>query len=230
MTDLAQSIRAALDWCEAEGAVIPLDIYLKARQLGVYKASGDLPAVGAEYNDRIAEILIGYFEGGGSVAAPRNQFRQAAVEALGSAYDLGWTDGGGAFPMDDEALSWLNTRIEQEMAYIGTLFEQAKELRKEEDFDFFAWITQHAASYARTLRELYNVGRVSAMKDKMVTFAGEDGAESCPDCQELKGKRHRISWFVARDFVPPFGHGLECHPGRRCEHYLEDDQGNPVTI
>jgi hypothetical protein len=188
MTDLAQSIRAALDWCEAEGAVIPLDIYLKARQLGVYKASGDLPAVGAEYNDRIAEILIGYFEGGGSVAAPRNQFRQAAVEALGSAYDLGWTDGGGAFPMDDEALSWLNTRIEQEMAYIGTLFEQAKELRKEEDFDFFAWITQHAASYARTLRELYNVGRVSAMKDKMVTFAGEDGAESCPDCQELKGK------------------------------------------
>jgi hypothetical protein len=152
------------------------------------------------------------------------------IQAFGDAFDNGYTDGGGELPIEDEAIGWLEARLNQEAGYIDMLFESAKQLRKEDDFDYFTWATQHAGNYVNTLREIYNVGNLSAQKNKMVTFTGDDGAESCPDCQKLKGKRHKISWFVARGYVPPHGQGLECHPGRRCQHFLEDGDGNRVTI
>ena len=72
------------------------------------------------------------------------------------------------------------------------------------------------------LKEVYNNAKMRAMPNMMVTFDGDDGAESCDTCQKLKGKRHKISWFVSRNYIPPFGTGLECHPGRRCQHYLKN--------
>ena len=86
-----------------------------------------------------------------------------------------------------------------------------------------------ADGYTGTLREVYNQGKLRAMKDIMVTFEGEDGAKSCDTCQELKGKRHRISWFVKRNFVPPHGSGLDCAKGGHCQHALYNDKGEAVT-
>jgi hypothetical protein len=229
MTDLTTSITTAIRYLEQQGEEIPLRIYTQARQFGALKADGDLSAINARYNDAIIKSLIAYFEGG-SVAPSRNGMKKAMIQAFGDAFDNGYTDGGGELPIEDEAIGWLEARLNQEAGYIDMLFESAKQLRKEEDFDYFTWATQHAGNYVNTLREIYNVGNLSAQKNKMVTFTGDDGAESCPDCQKLKGKRHKISWFVARGFVPPHGQGLECHPGRRCQHFLEDSDGNRITI
>jgi hypothetical protein len=152
------------------------------------------------------------------------------ITAFGDAYDLGWVDGGQDLPVDEEALSWLEARLNQEAGYIDMLFQEAKELRKDKEFDFFAWTTARADGYTNTLKEIYNNARVRAMQDVMVTFAGDDGAESCDTCQKLKGKRRKLSWFIANNYVPPFGSGLDCHKGGRCQHGLMDDKNNWVTI
>lgn len=191
--------------------------------------SGDLASINAPYHDAITEALTTFFEGG-SIAGPRNAFKRATSAAFLDAFELGWAMGGGSLPIDEDALSWLDARLNQEFGYIDMLFQEAKELRKEDGFDSFTWSTARADGYTNTLREIFNVGNLRASKDKMVTFDGEDGAESCDTCQKLKGKRHKISWFVARNYVPPFGTGLECHPGKRCQHYLVDDNGEQVTI
>lgn len=227
--DLYIALSNAIKYADANGIEISPAVRIRARRAGAIKAAGDLVAIKGRYHDEITQALINYFESKGAVTAPRNAFRRAMVNALGAAFDLGWTDGGGdGFPEGD-ALDWFNARIESEFSFIDMLFQEAKELRNEEDFDYFSWITQKADGYTRTTREMYNAGVSRASKDIMVTFLGDDGAESCDECQMLKGQRHRVSWFVRRNFVPPHGTGLSCHLGRYCQHYLQDDKGNRVT-
>ena len=228
--DLATSLASAISHADVNNIELPPTLRLRARHIGAIKAASDLVTINAAYHDAITQALIIYFEGKGAITAPRNAFRRAMIDNLGAAFDLGWSDGGGdGFPSGD-ALDWYNVRIENELGYIDMLFQEARELRNESDFNYFAWISQKADGYTRTTREMYNAGRLRASKDVMVTFVGEDGAESCPECQMLKGQRHRISWFVRRNFVPPHGTGLSCHRGRYCQHYLQNDSGERITV
>lgn len=229
--ELRTSITAAFQYLDGRGIPIPPDILLTARRKGLAfkKGEGDLSAVNAKYHDVITKALTDYFEGG-NINTARNAFRRAVTESFGSAFDLGWVDGGQELPFTGEALEWFNARVEQEFGYGSMLFQEAKEIRREKDFDYFSWVTFHADNYTRTLREIYNAARLRAMEDIYVTFAGDDGEESCATCQRLKGKRHKISWFVKRNYIPPFGTGLICHPGRNCQHGLMDDKGNWVTV
>jgi hypothetical protein len=222
--DLLRILKVAAEFALKRGAELSADV-LKTLAL---KAT-DMGAINAAYHDEITQALIAYFEGG-SIAAPKNSFKRATLTAFQDAFDLGYSDGGGELPVDAEANAWLEARTQEEFGNVDALFEQAKELRKDKEFDYPVWVAARADGYTQTLREIYNNGRLRATKDQMVTFDGDDGAESCADCQRLKGKRKKISWFVENNFVPPFGTGLECHSGRRCQHGLMNDAGEWITI
>jgi hypothetical protein len=190
---------------------------------------GNLGAINKEYHDAVTAALLAYLEGG-SVTGPRNSFRRAMVEAFGSAADMGWTEGGGSLPFDGEALEWFNARVEAEMGFVNMLFQQAKELRGQEDFDALAWASERADGYTNTLKEVYNNLRLRVMDNIMVTFDGDDGATPCDTCKKLKGKRHKLSWFISRGYIPPHGSGLDCSKGGHCQHGLRKDNGDWVTI
>jgi hypothetical protein len=225
---LITSITAAFRYCDAQGIDIPLDITLKARQFGALKADGDAVSISAKYHNEITAALLTFFEGG-SVTAPRNAFRRAAVEALGGAFDLGYSDNGGAMPMDDDTLAWLNARIEQELGFIGTVFELAKELRKDEDADYLAWVSARADGYAAAVRETYNAGKMYAQKNQLLTWQYGD-TDHCATCEKLNGQKHRATWYLARNYIPRKpGANLDCG-GYRCQCSLLDSQGNEFTI
>lgn len=229
MTNLNSALKTAIEYI-APTINIPPDVWQEAIKKRLYtKATGEtLEQVSAGYHNEITEILTGYFEGG-SITAPRNAFKRSTIESFDAVFGIGWLDGGGALPPDDEAAEWFDVRVEAELGYIEMLFQEAKELRKDSELDFFAWVTARADGYSRTLKEIYNQAKLRAMKNIMVTFDGDDGAESCEDCQKYKGQRHKISWFVSRNAVPPFGTGLECHRGGRCQHGLFNDDGEQIT-
>lgn len=232
MTDLHTSITDAFRYCNENGIVVPFDLYVRARRVGALKAgyaAGDLSAINAVYHDKITQLLTGFFEGG-SITAPRNGFKQAASMAFLDAFETGWKDGGKALPLDADALDWLDARLNTEFGYIDMLMQEAKDLRKDKEFDFFTWITKRADGYVNRLKEIYNGARMRATPDMMVVFEGDDGAESCDTCQMLKGKKDKLSWFISQNYIPPFGTGLICHPGGRCQHGLKDMQGNWVTV
>ena len=233
--DLA--IQNALQYLSDNGIPLPAELHLQLEQKGLLKSfkrnaskqAESIEEANATYHDVITEILISYFEGG-SVGSSRNDFKQAVITAFSDTFDLGWIDGGQELPLEEDELSWLEARINQEFGFIDMLFQEAKELRKEEDFDYFEWVTQRADGYTRMLAEIYNQAKLRAVDDQMVTFDGDDGEESCETCQSLKGKRHKISWFVKRNYVPPYGIGLQCARGGHCQHHLYDDEGNEITI
>jgi len=199
-----------------------------ARPYSSAMKSADLGKINLLYHDIITAALLDYFEGGG-IAASRNEMKQACIQAFSDAFDLGWSEGGAELPIEEEALNWIEARINEEFIYIEDVFGEASILRRDKEFDFFTWINARADGYTRTLKEIYSEARLMVQDNVMVTFDGDDGKESCADCKRLKGKRHKLSWFKERDSVPPFGEGLECHPGRNCEHYLITDKGEIIT-
>src|SRR5258706_5046637 len=233
--DLHASITNAFKYLDEKSVEVPLDLSLKALSLGVFKAASDLAAINATYHDAITQSLTQYFEGG-SLTGPRNQFRKGGNQAFQDSFMLGWQDGGGTLPLDDAALSWLGNRIQEEWTHIDGLFQQAKELRKEKDFDYFSWINDRADGYTGTLVSVYNQGKLRAKPNIMLTFGGADGDQNhiCQSingtCVKLMGKRHKASWWLAHDLVPyPGNPNYDCGAWR-CRHKLSTDDGNPYTL
>ncbi len=231
MTDLHTAITEAIDYLSTQAVEVPPDAWKQIVCKGALKAetTDDLSAINARYHTSITEALLTYLEGG-TAAGPKNSFKKATVEAFGSAADAGWIAGGGDLPFMGDALDFFNARLEAELGYVDLLFQQAKELRKDEEFDPLSWASARADGYINTLKEIYNNLKLRVMDNVMVTFDGDDGAESCDTCKKLKGKRHKISWFIANNYVPPFGSGLDCAKGGQCQHGLRKDNGEWITI
>lgn len=192
------------------------------------KAAGDLSVYNADYHDAITNSLLEFFKGG-SVIAPRNSFKRATTQYFADAFILGFQDGDGEMPLDQEMNAWLDTRIDQEFGNINMLFEQAKGLRKEER-DYFSWITARADGYTGTLASVYNSGMLFARKNQMLTWRLGQTEKHCATCSDLNGKAHRAKWYVAHDYIPRKpGAAMDCG-GYNCDCRLEDPKRNEITI
>lgn len=56
-----------------------------------------------------------------------------------------------------------------------------------------------------------------------------DVEQHCETCASLNGTRHRMSWFVERDYIPQKpGAAMDCG-GWRCQCTLVDTEGNQVA-
>lgn len=231
MNDLQTSITKAFEYLSTQSIEIPPDLMIQARLKGVKAgySSGGIADINARYHDEITNALVNYFSGG-NVTSSKNQFRQAMVEAFNSAFDTGWIDGGQAFPVSADAVDWLMARESQEVGHIDTLFSQAKELRKEKEFDYFTWVTARADGYTSTVISIYNAAKLWAKGNQMLTWQLGNTEKHCPTCSKLNGGRHRASWYIGHDYIPRKpGASMECG-GYNCDCSLVDDNGNEVTI
>jgi hypothetical protein len=192
-------------------AVIP---HLSRQARIAFDIKADISETNAEYHDEITQALIDYFEGA-SITTSRNAMKRAMIQAFGDAFDAGWIEGGGTLPIDEDAMSWLEDRLNQEAMNIDGLFLQAKELRKlGEEFDYFTWLTARADMYTQSAASVHNAARLLANNT----------------CQKLNGQRHRASWYIERNYIPGKpGASMDCG-GFRCRCFLTDKDGNRVTI
>ncbi len=88
---------------------------------------------------------------------------------------------------------------------------------------FTGSVDTKAGLWASTLNEFYYKAVESADKNGMYSFEGDDGKENCSTCYGLKGKSHRMSWWVEKELRPGVDHhNFECGtwPGH-CMHFLE---------
>lgn len=189
--------------------------------------------VRADYWAQIYDSIYGYVTSGGAVTSYKNAMKRAMVEAFPAVGDIAWQDAGADLPLDDDAASWITSKMNAEIGYIDNTFENMKLLRKETDQNELNQAAIHQAFqradlYSTTLDSVYSTIKLMGAGSKMLTFTGPDGDESCDDCQRYKNKRHKASWWVANDAIPP-NRSFECG-GYRCEHILVDDQGQIYTI
>lgn len=191
---------------------------------------GDFTTSQAEYNDAVYTIVRDYLDGTDRATSYKTAFKRNMVEAFASAVENGVLDGGGELPLEGDEDALLTAAQSAELGNIDSLFDTLKDLRDIGEVSPDAEAQARADGYTSTLNGLYNQAVLMAMKNKMVTFEGDDGVNSCETCQWLQGQRHRASWFVDNGYVPPNGENIDCAPGGHCKHKLVDDDGNEVTV
>lgn len=79
---------------------------------------------------------------------------------------------------------------------------------------------RRADGYSQGLDILYNNVKVRSAGERILLFTGDDGMESCFDCQKYKGIKKPASWWVQNDAIPP-NRNFECK-GYNCLHVLKD--------
>ena len=195
----------------------------------VHLEAGDYYSIRSKYKYEIKNSILEYLiSEGGSIAIPKNQMKQAMVEAFTNAYDSGYEDGGGSVKemrTDDNA--WLASKQQTELGFIDQLFDRLREMKKEEpDEDNTSEVDDRSESYTATLDGVYAEGKLRGSGNVMLTFGGDDGEESCPTCKKWKGKRHAASFWIIRGLIPgqPGNVNFACR-GYNCQHILFDDKG-----
>lgn len=195
------------------------------------KAMGDYDSIRDQLYDAIynavSEFLTSNQQAGTAARAMSTALSQAYIDTADTAY----VDGGSELPLDDDTAAWARAELEAQFGFVDALFETLKALRKEDQFDAEARATLHAENYCNALDGFYNSILLRAAPNKMLTFTQvRDTNDSCDSCVQLRGQRHRASWWIAHDFVPPTGGGLDCSGGGKCGDALVDDDGNEWTI
>lgn len=226
---LNDALRNAINWY-SERFAMPVDLMVIARKKGVFFQALPLAYSEArrEYWSNVYDIINTYLTTDQSEEEARQDYIDAMRNAFTAAAVLGWQYGGGELPIDEEMEAWVQEKQEQEEKYILLLFISLAGLKASGIFDAPYEALRRADGYSETLDILYNGARVRVDTNRMLTFVGTDGKESCSDCLRLKNVRRPARWWIINDLIPP-NRAFECK-GYRCEHYLEDDEGRRVTL
>jgi len=192
-------------------SVIPL-LSVKAKE-----ALLGYPPIRAAYFAEIYDAVEGYLTSDRPTTAFSNSARAAMSEAFTDAAYEGYQNAGAELPLADDVSAWLSERIAAERENITALFERLKEGRG--TLDPIAEAMARAEGYTKTLDAMYNEAKMRGTSNATLVFDGDDGAESCPDCQKMKGKRHTIKYILANNLIPKPGNDTYECKGYRCEHF-----------
>lgn len=237
--DLKTSILESVAFLRKRQAPIPPALQVSLCKAGIFEAkhaafvkAGAMgyDALRGDYWAHLYDSVEAYLSGDKPITLYRNSDVNLVTDFFQKAAEEGYQDAGAKLPLDEDTQAWLDSAIASESANLDLTFQSLKLMRGQDDTDAVSEAMRRADGYANTLDGIYNQARLYGLGNQMLTFAGDDGKESCDTCQMLKDQRHRASWFIAHNYVPPSGSGLQCAAGGHCQHYLEDDQGTQVTI
>jgi hypothetical protein len=156
------------------------------------------------------------------IAKYRDQMATAVTKAYLETADVAYVDGGSELPLDDETAAWARAQLDAQLAYVDALFDDLKELRKNGDFDAGEVATARAEGYAGSLDAFYGEAKMRGSENKTLEFGGTDGKESCPDCQKLVRKRHKIKYILDNNLIPKPGNDRFQCKGYECNHFWFD--------
>jgi hypothetical protein len=210
------------------GQIVELSAGGGARALFAELARGR-EVVRAAYGDAIYAAILEYLAAAGSSTQYKNRVKRAVVESFPEVFYLAYASGGGEV-VDPEDDQWLTAKINAEMAYVDLLFQSMKTVKDtaESADERRAEANARADGYLKTLDAVYAEGLLRGKKNRMLTMVGEDGAESCVDCQRHKGKRYTARKWLRLGIPGVPGNGWECG-GWKCQHGLIDDEGVAFT-
>lgn len=188
-------------------------------------------AIRKTYSDQVYEAVYSYLTERKKVDQDFRDAMRAALEiAFAAAATAAWADGGNTDGLTVDALAFLAAYKAAEMGFVDSLLVSLRLIKHQESEATVPEVIAQARAdgYAKTLDMTYNFFKVLGAGNKMLNFVGEDGEETCIDCYKYKGQRHRASWWIAHDAIPP-SRNFECK-GYKCKHILVDDQQRLFTI
>lgn len=198
---------------------------------------GEYSVIRNQYKTEITGAIMQYLlSNGGKVTTYKNMMRRAIAQYSGDAFWMGYADAGGdADRPDRDDQLWINAKQQGELGFCDMLFQQLREMKRADGMtipDMQAEAERRAEGYAKTLDGIYSEGKLRGSEDVLAVFDGNDGMESCPECQKWKGKKHKLSFWLKRGLIPgqPGNAAFSCH-GYNCQHFLYNAKtGEILTI
>lgn len=184
------------------------------------------------YHSRLTSIVKTAMKTGDAVAmrqAHKALIRNAAPDVYREGYREGGIDPKDLEPDDranyDEAIDdWIASQME----HVNQFAKDAAEVRRNPDTR--AAVLARVDQWSTSLQNFGEAGRLAAMGNIPLTFDGDDGAESCDDCQRYKGQRHRRDWWAKRGLLERNGNlNYECQRWDNCHHSFYDDNGKVIV-
>jgi hypothetical protein len=203
--------------------------HLSDDALKIVKAAG-YDGIRTVMRGEIFGAVFGYLSGSGYVTTFKAQMTTAISKAYIEAADVAYVDAGAELPLDPDTAAWARGQLDAQLGFVDDLFEGLRELRKQGGFDAGEVAQARAEGWGNGLDGFFNEAKLRGSNNKMVTWHLGATEKHCKTCASLDGKRHKISWFVDRNYIPRKpGADLECG-GYRCDCTLTDDSGNELTI
>jgi hypothetical protein len=165
----------------------------------------------------IYDAVHDYLTSNSPVTSFKNDMKRGMLEAFTDAAELGYEEVGGELPMDDDTQTWLTDSQNAELVHIDDLFSRLKE--EWDGLDAIDEAFARADGYAKSLDGIFAEAKMRGSKNATAEFVGDDGEDSCDDCQNMQGKRHRLSYIIEHDLIPHPGNTNYACQGYECNHF-----------
>lgn len=226
MTDLPSALASAVALAVSQGADAPPELMDRLAR----KTVGD---VCDEFTVALSEAVVAVFNGEASAGELSRQMRRDLKAYARDAYYEGMREGGVDNPedeltdADDDAIAaWIAGQLEHVSGFAADCAATRKaEDRRAAQADMLARFDK----WVESLRDIGSQGKASAMRDQMGTWQLGATEAHCPTCSRLHGKRHRLSWFLDRGYLPQQNGSdtLACG-GWNCDCTIVNDKGKVI--
>lgn len=204
--------------------------YLQRRNVG--RATKSINEVTREYNDTLIRWVVDAANGNMTAGAMATAWRPLLIEDARAVYIEGMREGGIKDPeaeMDDTDESAIGDWILSQTPHIYPFADDAvavSKLNGDEKSAARTVMLGRVDNWVMALESLGRSGTAKAKGDPMMTFGGEDGNESCAECQRYKGQRHKRSWWESRGLLGRPNENFGCGRYDNCQHDFSYDDGS----
>lgn len=191
-----------------------------------------------DYIVALTDAAVAVFNGDSTGGAFAAVLRGMITSEADGVYIQGMIEGGYADEaeaddaLEDEDYATIAGWQAEQRGYVAEFAKAVAAVRrlpKDEQPDAQEVIFGRIAKWGNSLRNLGDLGRARARGDIFLTFDGDDGKESCPECQKYKGQRHKKSWWAKRNLLERNGNPeYDCGRWDACNHHFYDDNGDIV--
>jgi len=198
-----------------------------AHALGIDRYS--INEVVRSYRDVLYRLIVDAANGNITRRAFVNDMQQEIIDKATEVYTEGLREGSsGEVELSDTDTATIRDWILSQTSHVGSFADDARAVNLETGdarTEARNVIEGRIDTWVNALNQLGLLALANAKGDPMLTFDGDDGKESCKDCQKYKGKRHKKSWWESRGLLPRNGNpNFECGRWDNCKHnYFYDD-------
>lgn len=183
-----------------------------------------------EYEATLTRFAFDVLNGNSGAVDFRRAHKALIKSSAKSAFEEGWIEGGGKLD-DTEAddIATIGDFVSDQSAYVndfGAWLVTTDDKGKRNWEMKLRQLAERIAAWVLALQNFAERTAARAKGDPYLTYAGDDGEESCEECQEYKGQRHRLSWWEKRDLLKRNGNdNFGCGRWAPCQHHFYYDDG-----
>jgi len=207
----------------AELVLLRVDRYLRRQHIELAVSDTLIDGYRNDIGNLVQELLRG--SGRMSKAQFRRDMKGIIKSYAREGFQTAWEEDGGdvseAEASDTELIAEWQT---EQQGYVDSFADWLKD--KTSDLDF---VDSRIESWAASFRNFVERIKLRAEGNPMLKYDGDDGRESCDECQEYKGQSHRLSWWEKRGLTKRNGNdNYGCGRWEPCQHHFYNSKGDVV--